>query len=214
VAANDYVTVGEIKAALPDENWGNTYDTAMGRLVTAASRAIDRFTKREPGFWYVSADTTRYFDGSRCRELWIGYLAAAPTSLSVAESGDVDSSAGTGGTYTAWSASDYLLWPYNAIAEGRPYQRLDIDQLSGSKSAWYGFRKGVKIVGKFGWSTAVPSEIGQVALIQAMRWFKRGQQSFQDTGAIVELGQLTYAQQLDPDIAMMLDCPPFREVTI
>jgi hypothetical protein len=212
--ANDYITAGEIKAALPDENWGSGYDATLARLATAASRAIDRFTKREPGFWYVNSDTTRYFDGCGGRELWVGYLAAAPTSVSVAETGDVDSSAGTGGTYTAWSATDYLLWPYNATAEGRPYQRLDIDQLNGTKYGWYKFPKGIKIVGKFGWATAVPDEIGQIALIQAVRWFKRGQQSFQDTGAIVELGQMTYTQQLDPDIAVMLDCPPFREVTI
>ncbi|OQC57688.1 MAG: hypothetical protein BWX54_01141 [Verrucomicrobia bacterium ADurb.Bin018] len=46
--------------------------------------------------------------------------------------------------------------------------------------------------------------IRQAATVQAVRWFKRGQQGFQDTGAVAELGQITYTQKLDPDIATML----------
>jgi hypothetical protein len=50
-----------------------------------------------------------------------------------------------------------------------------------------------------------PAEIIRMAATaQATRWFKRGQQAFQDTGAIAELGQLTYTQKLDPDIVTML----------
>jgi hypothetical protein len=134
--------------------------------------------------------------------------------VSVAETGDVDSSAGTGGDYTTWATSDFLLWPYNALAEGRPFQRLDIDQLNGSKSTWYSFPKAVKIVGKFGWATAVPDDIKQVAIIQAVRLFKRGQQAFQDVGGITELGQLQFVQKLDPDLSALFDVPPYREVAI
>ena len=43
-----------------------------------------------------------------------------------------------------------------------------------------------------------------VARIQAVRWFKRAQQAFADVSAAMELGQLTYAQELDPDIRSML----------
>jgi len=50
-----------------------------------------------------------------------------------------------------------------------------------------------------------PAEIIRMAATaQATRWFKRGQQAFQDTGAIAELGQMTYTQKLDPDIVTML----------
>ena len=48
-------------------------------------------------------------------------------------------------------------------------------------------------------------KLGRMAtIIQASRWFKRGQQAFQDTGAVVELGQLRYTQKLDPDVAALL----------
>jgi hypothetical protein len=200
MAVNDYCTVAEIKAVMPDGNWSTTYDTLLAALATRASRAIDRYLKRKPGAFYVSANVTQYFDGSGERELWIGELAAAPTSVHVAETGDICTP-----TLTAWASTDYVCWPYNALDEGRPYLRLDIDQLNGSKVVWYAYPKAVKIVGKFGYAVAVPDDVKQAACVQAARWFKRGQQAFQDTGAVVELGQLTYTQRLDPDVANLID---------
>src|SRR5687767_509226 len=148
----DYCTATEIKDHLTDNQLDNTYDTLLATLATRASRAIDKFTKRHNGAYSVSADSTRYFDGMDGVELLVDELAAAPTSVSVAETGDVDSSAGSGGTYTAWAASDYLLWPYNALQIGLPYEALIIDRMYGTKATWYPFRKGIKIVGKFGFS--------------------------------------------------------------
>lgn len=46
--------------------------------------------------------------------------------------------------------------------------------------------------------------VQQATRIQAVRWFKRGQQAYQDVAAAIELGQLTYAQELDPDIRSMV----------
>jgi hypothetical protein len=200
MAINDYCTNTEVKAVLPDGNWSTTYDTLLTTLATRASRAIDRYLKRKPGAFYVNADVTLYFDGSGKRELWIAELAAAPTSVQVAETGDIKTP-----TLTTWAASDYVLWPYNALDNGMPYIRLDIDQLNGSKSIWPAYPKAVKIVGKFGYSTAMPDDVKQAACIQTARWLKRGQQAFQDTGAVVELGQLTYTQRLDPDLANLID---------
>ncbi len=210
--ANDYCTVVEVKNAMTDTTWGVTYDVEIEALITACSRAIDQFMGREAGAFYVSADTTRYFDGPADDWLWIGELAAAPTSVAVALSGDIDSSAGTGGTYTAWTATDFLLWPYNALAEGKPYMALVLDTLNGNYATWYGFTKGIKIVGKFGYSATVPKWIKQATIIMAIRQFKRGQQAYQDTGAILELGQLRYVQKIDPDVAALLEAE--RRVTI
>ena len=185
---------------MPDGNWSTTYDTLLAVLAKRASRAIDRYLKRKPGAFYVNTDVTLYFTGSGSRTLWIGELAAAPTSVSVAETGDIVTP-----DYTLWAETDYMCWPFNALDAGMPYVRLDIDQLNGSKSVWYSFPKSVKIVGKFGYSTSVPDDVMQVACIQTARWLKRGQQAFQDTGAIMELGQLTYTQRLDPDVANLID---------
>ena len=197
---NDYCTAAEIKAAMPDGNWGTSYDTLLSILAARASRTIDRYTARKPGAYKVDADVTRYYDGSGEAEQLIGELAAAPTSVAVAEGGDIKTP-----TYTLWASTDYMLWPYNALDRGEPYTRLVIDNLNGSKSVWYEYPKSVKIVGKFGYSAAPPDDVVQATIIQAARWFKRGQQAFQDTGAIVELGQLTYTKALDPDVALLIE---------
>lgn len=205
--ANDYCTALEIKDILPDVEWSGAYDAILTSLITRASRAIDGHLKRAPGLFYSDTDLTFYFDGSGESQLWIGELAAAPTSVAVAEDGNLS-------TYTAWSSTDYILWPYNAPSLGIPYQRLDIDLLYGAETHWYAYPKNVKIVGKFGFSTTVPDEIKQATIIQTMRWFKRGQQAFQDTGAVLELGQLRYLQKLDPDVLLLLEEPRFQRVTI
>jgi hypothetical protein len=37
-----------------------------------------------------------------------------------------------------------------------------------------------------------------------MRWFMRAKQGYQDAGAIMELGQMTYVKELDPDVQKIL----------
>lgn len=201
----DYVTVVELKAAMPDTQWGTSYDVILAALVTRASRALDTFTGRGDNEFAASADTIRYFDGQGDDAIWIGELSAVPTTVAVAEGGDVDGAGGTGGTYTTWAATDYLVWPRNALAQGRPILRLDIDIQNGTKAYFYPYPKSVKITGRWGYSTAAPDIIKQATITQAARWFKRGQQAYQDTGAIEELSQLTYTQKLDPDVAQMVE---------
>lgn len=211
---------------MPDGNWQTDYDTLLGILATRASRVIDKWTGRSPGSYYVTTDATFYYDGPNSgrsgnlvyayderlgggsfpnSQLWIDELAAVPTSVSMSLNGDLTS-------YTAMAATDYICWPYNALEDGIPYTRLDLDILYGTHKIWYSFRKGIKIVGKFGYSTSIPDDIKQATIIQAARWFKRGQQGFQDAGAIAELGQLRYVKGLDPDIEMML--MHYRRITI
>jgi hypothetical protein len=212
--ALDYCTIAEVKAVMPDVTWSTAYDALLTTLVTRASRMFDRHVKRWPGYFAASADEIRYFDGVPNDCLMTDEMAAAPTSVAVAESGVVDTAGGSGGSYTTWSPTDYRPWPYNALLTKEPYRMLIVDQLNGSKSTWYAYPKGVKITGKFGYSTSanLPDEVKQAAIVQTVRWLKRGQQAFQDAGAIVELGQLTYVQKVDPDIAVVLD--NLMEVTI
>ena len=54
----------------------------------------------------------------------------------------------------------------------------------------------------------------QACLIQAGRWFKRGQQAYADAGASVELGQLIFAKQLDPDVEAILMTAGLRRLTV
>jgi len=203
--ANDYCTADEVKAAMPDGNWGATYDALIALLATRASRAIDRYTKREAGAYYVNADTTRWFTAGAGVDLYIGEMAAVPTTVSIAEAGDITD-------LTALAATDYFMEPANSLLEGLPYNFIRLDTLNGDWYYWPKFQKSVVIVGKFGYSATVPDDVKQCSIIQCARWFKRGQQGFQDTGAVAELGQLKYVKMMDPDIQVMVDY--LRRVTI
>ncbi len=207
MAINDYCLPDDIRDAMPGAEISPTADRLLTKLITRASRLIDGYFMRPVGAFFIADDTTRYYDGSGSDILWIDELAAAPTSVAVAEVGDITN-------YLTYASTEYLLWPYNALVDGMPYLRLDLNLLYGSKFVWYKFPKSVKIVGKFGFSVAVPDEIAEAVIIQSVRWYKRGQQAFQDTGAIVDLSQLKFVKELDPDVKTLLDQPKFQRITI
>ena len=213
-SANVYTTVADIKALLPDNSaaFGTSMDVLYGTLITQASRMIDAHLAREPGAFSVNAEVTRYFDGNGKLTLFIGELAAVPSAVKVAESGDVDGSGGTGGTYTTWAASDYFPEPYNALAQKRPIHWLTIDVQNGSKAIWYAFKKSVKITGYFGFATTanLPDEIVHATKIQVVRWWKRASQAYADAGANPMLGELAFVKKLDPEVEVILSARKFR----
>lgn len=200
-----YLTTAELMDEMPDVEWSGRYEPLLEKLILRASRLIDRITGREEGAYKVSSATVRYFDGSGQAFQWVDEMAEAPTAVAVSDTGSLTS-------YTSWAATDYMPWPYNAAAQGRPYIRLDVDQLNGDHALFYAFPKSVKVTAKWGYSTAVPEDVQQAVIIQAVRSFKRAQQAFQDAGAIFELGQLRYVKQLDPDVALIVE--HYRRVTI
>jgi hypothetical protein len=197
--ASNYITEDEIKEAMPDQSWSTAYDSLLDSLASRASRAIDRYTNRAPGSYLVATTSIRYFTGDGSIYLYPGEMAEAPTAVAVAETGDLT-------TYTAWStASDYWPTPYNAASEGEPYTGLEIDPVGGTKMLWPTFPRSVRVTAKWGHAASVPDDVKQAALIQAVRWFKRGQQGYQDVGAIAELGQLRYVKGLDPDVETLIE---------
>jgi hypothetical protein len=201
---NDYATVAELKEALKDSGLSDTstYDGVLRATISRASRLIDAECKREAGAFYNATETTRYYTGSGSAQQRIDEITAAPSYVGLSETGGVATT-----DYTSISSSDYFLWPDNSA----PYRRIDFDVINGAYSTWYPYRRGVKVTAPFGYSATVPDLIKQAAIIQAGRWFKRGQQGFQDTGAIAELGQLRYTK-LDPDVMEII--AHFRKVTV
>ena len=198
----DYCTFLEIKQAMPDSPLatlaGTEHATAFSAMITSASRLIDREVGRWPNYFYPTTDgETRYFDGSGKSWQDIDECVSI-TSLAVAESGGVDST-----SYTTWGSTEYLAIPYNYAVLGQPITALEIDAY-GAKSVFYRYRKSVKLTGIFGYSSTPPDDIKQACKIQVMRWYMRAKQAWQDAGASVELGQMIYVQQLDPDIKNLL----------
>ena len=204
---NNYLDRDDVKLRIPDVNWGATYDAALDQIVEEASREIDRYLGREQGSFAADAAAARTFTGSGDVDLWLPEMAVAPTEVAVAEAGDLTN-------YTVWSATDYLLWPYNAAAMGLPYSKLEIDQLNGTKYLWYKYPKSVKVTAQWGYSADPPADVVKACLIQSIRSFKRAQQAYQDTGAVLEVGQLMFVKGLDPEVETFLGRSGLLEVTV
>lgn len=199
--ANDYSTPTDAFADLPEGNYSTTDNPQMVGFITAASRLIDLECGVGPGFFYPTTDTrTLYYDGNGEAELDIDPMASV-ASVSVSEQGGLSSS-----DYTAWAATDYIVWPHNYSVKGKPVTKLIVDTLNGTKPCWYGYRKAVKVTGIMGYATSTPPTIAQACRMQAVRWFMRAKQGYQDVGASVEIGGLTVKgqQQLDPDVKALL----------
>ena len=87
---------------------------------------------------------------------------------------------------------------------GLPIRWIEIDLVNGSQNSFYGYRRGVKITGRFGWSSVCPSTVSRATKIQVIRWFMRGKQAFADGGANPATGQMTYVKKLDADVAELI----------
>lgn len=200
---NDYITKADIKAAMPDGNWGTTYDSELDRLSTAASRAVDRACNREDGFFKVTDDSTRFFTGDGCSELWVDPFYAI-TELATDDAWS--------GTYTPWSVNDYFTYPYNAAQRQEPYRKLEINQLGSNRLYyWPRFPRSVRMIAKFGFAATPPALIVQASIIQATRWWKRQTQAFSDVSAVLELGQVVFTKKLDPDLEQIVNTYPYAE---
>ena len=192
----DYATTAELKADVPDsplfDPADESYDVVLGKMITAASRLIDKYVGGFENCFYPSTDTaTRYYDGNGEDALWIDPLLSL-TSLAVSESGGRAAS-----DYTTWTLNtDFYTYPYHTT----PYEKLIVDNDAGSKGTFGTTRKGVKIVGVWGYSSTPPADVKQACKIQAMRWFMRAKQGYQDAGVNASLGEMIYAQELDPDV--------------
>lgn len=197
---NDYSTSTDAFADISEANYSSSDYPAMAGFVTVASRLIDLEVGRWAGFFYPTTDSvTKYYDGSGKDEQDIGEWASV-SSVSVSEQGLTSSS-----DYTAWATTDYLIWPYNYSAESKPITKLRID-INGEKAGFYRYNKSVSVTGVPGYSASVPDVIAMACRMQAVRYFMRAKQGYQDTGASVEMGGLTFKGQLqlDPDIKALL----------
>lgn len=194
--SNGYCTLVEVKARLAITDTND--DGPLEAVVEAASRKIDLATGRR--FWKdAAADQARYYTAERGDELCIDDLATF-TSLATDVSGDR--------TYTdTWATTDYDLLPYDQILGGHswPYTRIEVTP-RGQKSFPASLRKGVKIVGAWGWP-AVPDAINEACLILSARLFKRKDAPFGMAG-----GERTRTRlpKVDPDVAALVQ--PFARI--
>lgn len=200
----DYCTSEEVADHLIEDGLidADKYEALLADLITRASRLIDAWFGKAEGYWHADATPVeRFYDGNGAIEFFPDHMAAAPTEVAVAEAGDLTD-------YTVWATTDYILYPLNAIAEGRPYRSILIDKLNGTKTLWYRYPSSVKITSRWGWGIELPAPIAEACIVQTVRWFKRGQQAFQDAGAVTDLTQLRYLKKIDPEVELIMKKMP------
>jgi len=174
----------------------NSYDDLLEDMIEEATRLIDDYKRVEPGAYKASSSETRYFAGSGTARQTIDY-AVSVSAVAVEESD---------GTYTTWTEdTDFYTWPYNASSIGEPIRALQVVDKSGTtKSVFTLGQKRVKVTGVFGVASSPPDTVARACKIVVARWFKRGQQGWQDAGISADSGQMQYVKELDPDVKVLL----------
>lgn len=185
---NSYATLAEMKAELRITDALD--DSIIEQCVETASRLIDETCGR---VFYQETTTTRYYT-AECSELLFVDDLVSITTLATDDTGDRSYG-------TTWATTDYDLEPYNAALRGQPYTRIQVPSLG---ARWFPtVRRGVKVVGTFGWP-AVPPLAKRACRLQAARFFKRKDAIFGVVGS-AEMGQMMVIPKLDPDVALMLE---------
>lgn len=187
--ANEYADLPTLKLALDIEADDTTEDSLLDKALAAASRSIDTSCGRR--FWLDAAPVARSFrlsgrtvlDDSGVLVL-LDDIGAAPTLVETGANG-------------AWTAvTDYETGPDNALLDGRPITSL-------SRSGDWGSASGrVRVTARWGWPQ-VPDEIGQAALLQASRLFKRKGSPEGVTGS-AEWGVVRLSRR-DPDVWALIE---------
>jgi hypothetical protein len=162
----------------------NGADAFIDLWITAVSRNVDSHTGRQ--FGRVAALEERFYTPvwSNHDDAWFVDIddVQDATGLTV-----VDEDA------AAVDAADYVLLPRNAVALGRPYERLKL-------SAWTGE---VAVEALWGW-TAVPSAVVAALLLQAARLNARRDSPFGIAGSPAAGTEVRLLAQLDPDFRTVL----------
>lgn len=204
---SDYCTYTEIKAAMPDAiaTTSSSYDTILGTLATRASRMIDAvFGYEDNGFTAPTAASDRYYNGNG--RSWLPIDPCTTISAVAVKANE------TASDYTSWTVTTDYLAAAGGVRDpdwNAGYYTLLLVTPGVAKTFTQGV-KTVKVTMKYGRSATVPDIIKQAAIIQAVRWFKRGQSAFSDIAGQTPMGELQYVNQLDPDIKEMLLHSPYR----
>jgi len=198
-----YCEVDDVKLDL-GEQWtsGAKYDRALEHAIEEASRLIDDEKGWEICHFAASdlAAVTRLYRGVEGTGTEITVDRFLNDAAVVVEVDESDS-----GTFTTWTqGTDYILWPYNEAYFTRILVKDDSGKLIPSG------QQIVRVTGRLGAYSTPPATIKKCCIITVARWFKRAMQGYQDTGAVEEVGQLTYTKALDPDVKQMLSRIPTR----
>ncbi len=196
---NRYCTLTDIKSRHDLDLKDDTdRDTALEQMIEAASRWIDTTCGRR---FYAAAET-RYFTAEYADLLFLPDLLSVTTLKTDDDNDRVYE--------TTWTTADYDLEPYNApydIPPG-PYTMLHVTD-NGDYVFPTRVRKGVQIVGSWGYSSTTPDAINEACMLLTWRLYKRNDAVFGVSGN-TQLGQINLTIPRDEDVTRLLE--PFKRV--
>ena len=190
---NGYCTLAEARAHLGITDAADTTDdTVIESRVEVASRAIEQLTGRR--FYRNGTDETRTYTSRETDVFECPDDIGSITTLKTDEDGDR--------VYeTLWTTDDYDTEPYNASLDGLPFARLRV-----TPAGTYAFptvRRGVQIVGKFGYAATTPQPVKAACLILLTRIFRRKDTPYGTAGPS-SIGLVTLIGESDPDVQALL----------
>lgn len=192
--APDYATTEELAAFV---RIGDDLDDVQVALaIAAASRAIDRATRRQFGAVSVAAARTYTAWYDQTRERWVVPIDDLMSTSGLAVAFDSDGDETYSSTITAHS-----LRPANAAQIGRPWEELVI--LPGSAVTPTDADNAVEVTALWGWS-AVPDAVKQAALLQAARVLARRGSPFGVAGSPEMGSEMRLLAKVDPDVEVAL----------
>jgi hypothetical protein len=196
---NGYCTLVDLKARLGIPASDTSDDSALESVITAVSRWIDKQTRRR--FYTTTSDETRYYTAVDPDLLVPGDDIVSITTLATDDNGDR--------VYeTTWGSADYDLEPYNAAVDGEPYQRISI--APNGNCSFPTTRKGVKIVGKFGYAS-IPAAITEACILASEKYWKRSREAPLGLAGSPEIGQVVVPAK---DRAIFDLLQPFEKISM
>jgi hypothetical protein len=180
---NGYISLVEAKERMAIADSGD--DNLLEAVITAASRWIDDHTGRR----FYSGTATRVYTASSPYGLMVDELTAIAT-LTTDENGDR--------VYeTTWATTDYYFLPLNAVADGQPYDRIEVDQVSGTRRFPTGVPGGVQVVGSFGYgASGAPALVKEACQRLVERFYSLRHAPLGVTGS-AEMGTLRIVSDRD-----------------
>lgn len=193
--ADDYTTRALVKEALEIDVTDTSQDTLIDAKLTAASRQIDRYCGRR--FFLDDTASARVLnpDGRVVRN-------RSGEHLLVADIGNL-----TGFTVEVGKDPDWT--DITSQVETEPTDALNLDpagpvtSLLWERGVWRRRTLGrVRVTARWGWP-AVPAEVGEAALIQTVRLYKR-KDSPEGVLGTAEWGGPVRMSRVDPDVRELL----------
>lgn len=187
-APSTYITLPQLRAAfgVPADR-----DEMLAVHLAAAARAVDAHTGRRPGGFYLGPLSVRVYEvGGR-----VVRTRGGEDKLLIDEIGSTTGLVVEVGDGTTWTVvAGTRVDPANALADGHP-----ITGIIGA-CGWAGTQL-ARITARPGWP-AVPDQIAQATLIQAMRLSKR-KDSIDGVAGDGQFGVVRMSR-VDPDVAALL----------